>query len=127
MNNQLAKSHIVLGLVYGLAGLLLGVVMALSGQTQLVVVHAHYLLIGTVFSCLYGVIIWTTLADQLGGLLKTQAWLHHTGTIITAIFSPFFYGGVGPQSIIGPILGVAALLVVGGLITMLIAARKIDT
>lgn len=120
--SKLARWHVILGLIYGLAGLLLGVYMAISSNPQLVVVHAHYLLIGLTLSCLYGLLF---AQFQYTGSTKTPAaqfYFHHVGTTVTALGSPLFYGGYGPLHVVGPILGVAALLVVIGLLLMLAIA-----
>lgn len=108
---KVEKLHIIIGLVYALAGMVLGMVMAESGDHTQHVTHAHALLVGFVVSAVYAILyrVWG-LAQGLLALI--QFALHHIGAIIMVIGLYMLYGAIMPEEQIGPILGIAGALVI---------------
>lgn len=113
---NLAKFHTAAGLIYLCLGMALGLYMGFSMNTELVVVHAHWLLIGGVLTTFYGLIF---KAFHLGGgLARWQVGAHHLGTVIVAGGSPLFYGTSISHAITGPLVGVASAIVLVAAILM---------
>ncbi|MFN3835837.1 MAG: TonB-dependent receptor [Glycocaulis sp.] len=114
---KVEKLHIVIGLLYALAGMALGMVMAESGDHTQHVTHAHALLVGFVVSSLYAVFyrLWG-LAQGLLALI--QFALHHIGTIVMVAGLYILYGTIMPEDQIGPILGIASALVTASMALM---------
>lgn len=115
---KLAKLHLIIGILYAIGGMLLGIVMAESGDHTQHVTHAHAMLLGFVVSALYAVFyrVWG-LPQGLLALIQTA--LHHIGTIVIVIGLYILYGALMPEDQIGPILGIASVLAVGGMALML--------
>lgn len=114
---KVEKLHVTIGLFYALAGMALGIVMAESGDHTQHVTHAHALLVGFVVSSLYAVFyrLWG-LAQGLLALI--QFALHHIGTIVMVGGLYILYGAIMPEDQIGPILGIASVLVIAGMALM---------
>ena len=112
-----ARLHIIIGLIYLCLGMTLGLVMGFTMDTQLVVVHAHWMLIGGVVTILYGVIL--TNWSRKTGLVPLQFSVHHIGTAVVAVGSPLFYGVDTPHPITGPVIGVASAIVLLGALLMI--------
>src|SRR5690606_11893269 len=103
--------YVITALAYGLLGLLLGIYMAASKNHLQHVTHAHIMLIGFVVSFIYGVCYKLWLAEINNLLGKIQMITHQLGTIgiITGLF--LLYGGYAPETVLGPLLGVASVAV----------------
>lgn len=115
---KVEKFHLVIGILYALGGMILGMVMAESGDHTQHVTHAHAMLLGFVVSALYAVFyrLWEL---KQGLLALIQFGVHHIGTIIMVIGLYMLYGAMMPEDQIGPILGIASALVVAGMVLML--------
>jgi predicted membrane channel-forming protein YqfA (hemolysin III family) len=115
---KVEKFHLVIGIVYAIGGMILGMVMAESGDHTQHVTHAHAMLLGFVVSALYAVFyrVWG-LAQGMLALIQTA--LHHVGTIVIVIGLYILYGAIMPEDQIGPILGIASALAVAGMAMML--------
>lgn len=96
--------------IYGLLGLLLGIVMAASKNHIQLPTHAHLLLLGFVVSVLYGIFhkLWL---DYEGTLLShIQFWLHQLGVIGISLGLFILYGGYTARETIEPLLGGASII-----------------
>ncbi|MCC5982202.1 MAG: hypothetical protein JJU26_10845 [Oceanicaulis sp.] len=114
---KVEKLHIIIGLLYALAGMALGMVMAESGDHTQHVTHAHALLVGFVVSAVYAILyrVWR-LAQGLLALI--QFALHHIGAIVMVIGLYMLYGAIVPEDQIGPILGISSALVTASMALM---------
>ena len=112
-----AKRHTAIGLVYLCLGMVLGLIMGFSMNTELVVVHAHWLLIGGVLTLFYG-LIFRAWSLNRARLAPAQFWVHHLSTAVVAAGSPLFYGTNITHAITGPLVGVASAGVLAGTVLM---------
>ena len=113
------RKFVVWSLSYAATGMCLGIYMAMTKNHGELVAHAHLLLIGFVVSFIYGIIhrLWLDRPNRI--IAKGQFILHQAATI--TLFSGLFllYGNFGPEAVLGPILGIASLGVLIGVLLML--------
>jgi hypothetical protein len=116
---NLDRKYLIWALSYAAIGMSLGIYMGITKNHGELVAHAHILLVGFVASFIYGIIhkLWLDRPNQV--VAKLQFILHHAATM--SLFSGLFllYGNVFPESILGPILGVASVGVLVGVLLML--------
>lgn len=108
---KVEKLHIIIGLMYAIGGMVLGWVMAKSGDHSQHVTHAHALLVGFVLPAVYA-ILYRVWGLTQGLLALIQFALHHIGAIIMVIGLYILYGAIMPEEQIGPILGIAGALII---------------
>jgi hypothetical protein len=113
------RKYLIWALSYALAGMLLGIYMGMSGNHGQFVTHAHILLIGFLLSFCYGLIHRLWLAEPARGLAQTQFVLHQLAALVVFAGLLLLYGGVLPESVLGPILGVGTIGVFLGAALML--------
>jgi hypothetical protein len=118
------RKYVTTALGYGLLGMLLGIYMAASKNHIQHVTHAHILLIGFVVSFIYAVIYKLWLTGSTGMIGKVQYWAHQVGTAVIVIGLFLLYGGYAPESALGPVLGIASLAVLTGILLMKVMYLK---
>jgi len=116
------RAFLILGLIYAILGMLLGIVMAASHDHGQHVTHAHILLVGFVASVLYGLIHRVWMPGAGGVLALLQFLLHHLGALAMVIGLYLLYGGYVPGPSIEPVLSIASLAVFAGAVLMLVLA-----
>lgn len=117
---RIARRHTLFGLLFALAGMALGIAMASSHDHSQHVTHAHLLLLGTVLSLLYASVYRLWLPDQPLLLARVQLVLHQAGTVVLVGALYALYGGLLPESALGPLLGGASIAVLGAAALMLL-------
>jgi hypothetical protein len=113
------RVYLTFSFIYALLGMVLGIVMAASGDHGQLVTHAHIMLAGFVVSFIYGV----TYRFWLSGKLSDRwVWLqlviHQVGIAMLAVGLYLAYGGHVDKMAIEPVLIAASLMVVGGMALM---------
>jgi hypothetical protein len=120
---KIERIHLLAGLVWLLAGMALGEQMGRSGDHGQLPTHAHIMLLGGVLS-----IIWAVLYRVFklsGGFIGyIQLGLHQGGTLVMVTSLYLLYGEQGDPERLGPILGIAAMLVILSVVLMLYQALK---
>ena len=116
---NLDRKYLIWALSYAAVGMCLGIYMGITKNHGELVAHAHLLLIGFVVSFIYAIIhkLWLNRPNQF--VARGQFILHHVATV--TLFSALFllYGNLGPESVLGPILGIASIGVLTGALMML--------
>ncbi|WP_394694372.1 TonB-dependent receptor [Hyphobacterium sp.] len=116
------RIHLVLGLLWLIAGMALGEHMGRTQDHGQMPTHAHIMLVGGVLPVLWAILnrVW-----KMGsGLLAwAQLVLHHAGAAIMIVGLYKLYGG-GNGETLGPVLGVSALLVMLATVLMLFLAIR---
>lgn len=112
------RKYIVSSLLYAVIGLLLGVVMAASGDHGQLVTHAHIMLAGFVVSFIYGLLHKLWLNNSTSMIAKTQFYIHQIGVAVLVVGLFLLYGGIIPLETIDPILALASISVLLGMILM---------
>ncbi|MCC5809747.1 MAG: TonB-dependent receptor [Ectothiorhodospiraceae bacterium] len=121
------KKHVLMAFAYALLGVILGIYMAASKNHGQLVTHAHLLLLGFVTSFIYGVSyrLWLPNARKL--LATLQFFIHHAGTVVLVMGLFLLYGRLAPEALLGPVLGVASVVVLLGLLLMVALLLTTDT
>ena len=112
------RKFLIMAFVYAAIGMLLGIQMAASHNHAQHVTHAHILLVGFVLSLAYAIVhkLWL---GQVGALARVQFYLHHLGAIVLVSGLYVLYGRILPEPQIGPVLGIASLVVFSAVLVML--------
>ena len=118
------KKFVVSALGYAIVGLLLGIYMASSKNHLQLVTHAHIMLLGFVVSFIYGVCHKLWLPNVSRKLTNIQFYIHQIGTFVLLVCLFLLYAGWVPEPVLGPILGVASMLVLVGMILMKVMIIK---
>lgn len=114
----MARRFIIVGLGFALLGLLLGIYMAASQNHVQMVTHAHILLVGFVLNFVYGMLyrVWQLPDDNT--LAKVQFYAHQIGAIVLSAGLFMLYGQIASLEVLDPILAIASLAVLAGMIIM---------
>ena len=121
------KKYLIWALSYAVVGLALGIYMAASQNHAELVTHTHILLIGFVVSFMYGIIHKLWLDKPSRGVANTQFVLHQTATVTLSLGLFLVYGAFVPESVLGPVLGIAATAVLLGMLLMLYMVIRFGT
>jgi hypothetical protein len=118
------RKYLIWALAYAVAGMCLGLYMAASQNHGQLVAHAHILLIGFAVSFVYAIIHRLWLAKTGKTVARVQFTLHQAATFVVSLGLMLLYGGVLPDSTVGPIIGIAAAGVLAGVLLMLYMVVK---
>lgn len=118
------RTYVIWALCYAIAGMALGIYMATSGNHGQLVTHAHIMLLGFVTSLIYAVIHRLWLAAPSRGLASTQFILHQAGALTLLAGLLLIFGHAVSDDKIGPMMGVASLAVILGMLLMLVMVLK---
>jgi hypothetical protein len=121
------KSYLIWALSYAVVGLALGIYMAATQNHGELVTHAHILLIGFVVSFIYGIIHKLWLDKPSRGIANIQFVLHQAAAVTLSLGLFLLYGNVLPESVLGPILGIAASGVLLSMLLMLYMVIRFGT
>lgn len=116
---SLDRKYLVWALCFAAVGLGLGIFMAATSNHSELVAHAHILLIGFVVSFIYGIIHKLWLAQPNRALANCQFVLHQASAITLSIGLFLVYGNMVEVSKMDPILGVASVGVLLGMLLMI--------
>lgn len=118
------RQFLIAALSYAVIGLALGIYMAASHDHVHRVTHAHILLVGFVVSFIYGIIhkLWIVQPNRL--LCRVQFVIHQIGAAILLGGLFLLYGNIIPEPVIGPIMGIASIFVLIGMLLMMMALKK---
>lgn len=112
------RLHLLVGLLWLLVGMLLGEHMGRSNDHSQMPTHAHIMLLGGVLSVVWAV-IYRVFGLAQGLIAWVQTGLHHIGALIMIPALYLMYGQMAPESQLGPLLGIAAMLVILSVVLML--------
>jgi len=113
------RQYLLWGLGYAVLGMGLGIYMAASMNHGQLVTHAHILLVGFVVSFVYALIHRLWLAEPSRLVARTQFVLHQLSALVLFSGLALLYGGVLPDTTLGPILGTASVGVLTGALLMI--------
>jgi hypothetical protein len=108
---QISRNYLVIGSLYLVLGIFLGMYMGGSGDHSMAPLHAHINLLGfalmTLFGILYRVI--PAMADSV--LALVQFWLHQVGAAVLLIMLFLMFSGRITEAAMVPIAPLAEFLV----------------
>lgn len=122
----LPKLHLVLGLLWLLAGMALGEHMGRSGDHTQMPTHAHIMLLGGVLPLAFS-LIYRVFGLATGLIAWIQFVVHHIAVAMMVTGLYLLYGGLAPESQVGPFLGISALLAILSVALMLLLSIRAKT
>ena len=118
------RKFVLTALGYAIIGLALGIFMAGSKNHGQLVTHAHIMLVGFVVSFIYGLCHKLWLNNTTSGLAVAQFYIHQAGSLALFIGLFLLYGRFVEEATIDPLLGVASVTVLVGVVLMKILFIK---
>jgi len=122
---NLDRRFLIWALGYAAVGMSLGLYMAASQNHGELVAHTHILLVGFVLSLIYGIIHKLWLDKPNRALANTQFVIHQAAAAGVSVGLFLLYGGILPESTLGPLLGIASAGVLLGMILMLYMVMRV--
>jgi hypothetical protein len=116
---DISRGFLVIGGVYLVVGILLGGYMGGSGDHSLVSVHAHINLLGFVLMSVFGLIYRVIPGMAQGWPGRAHFWLHQMGALVLLTGLFLMMSGRVAEAQIGPVLGIAEVLVLVGTLIFL--------
>lgn len=124
--NSFDRKYLIWALSYAAAGMGLGIYMGLSGNHGQFVSHAHIMLVGFVTSLIYAVIHRLWLSAPARALATVQFILHQAGSLAMFAGLLLLYGRVASEDQVGPLMGIASMAVLLGVLLMLLMVLKAE-
>jgi predicted permease len=121
---NLDRRFLVWALGFAVAGLVLGIYMAASNNHSELVAHAHILLVGFVVSFIYSLIHRLWLREPPRAVANFQFGLHQAAAVTLGIGLFLVYGSYVPAEKIEPVLAVASVGVLVGMLLMIYMVLK---
>jgi hypothetical protein len=122
---NLDRRFLIWALGYAAVGMSLGLYMAASQNHGELVAHTHILLVGFVLSLIYGIIHKLWLDKPNRALANIQFVIHQAAAAAVSVGLFLLYGGIVPESTLGPLLGIASAGVLLGMILMLYMVMRV--
>ncbi len=111
---NVARNFLLIGVLYLLVGLLIGMYMGGSGDRAMTAAHAHMNLVGFTLMVVFALSYRLFPAMAEGGLAKAHFWLHQFGALVMSVGLVLITGGILPEETVGPIMPVGEIAVVIG-------------
>ncbi|MGH9576075.1 MAG: hypothetical protein ACRD3R_01470, partial [Terriglobales bacterium] len=103
---------------YAIIGIALGIYMAGSHNHGQLVTHAHIMLVGFVVSFIYGLCHKLWLNNTTSRMAVAQFYIHQVGSLALFIGLFLLYGRFVEIATIDPVLGIASVTVLVGVVLM---------
>lgn len=120
MTLNLSRAFLVIGSLYLLIGIGIGMYMGGSSEYTLAPLHAHINLVGFVLMSIFGLILRLVPAMAQNTLGKAHFWLFQIGAIIMLITLFVLLTERGSPATFGPVIFVGELLALGGVIAFVV-------
>ena len=117
------RIHLTLGLIWLIAGMLLGEHMGRSGDHGQLPTHAHMMLLGGVLSVLWAV-LYRVFGLGGGFLAWIQVGLHHIAVLIMIPSLYLMFGALADEATVGPLLGISAIMAIVSVALMLVLSLR---
>ena len=118
------RKYLLMAFGYAMVGLMLGIYMAHAKNHTQLVTHAHIMLLGFVMSFIYAVCYKVWLGEPTK-LAKVQFMLHSVGSLVLLVALFLMFGHYASEQVLGPLLGIASVAVLAGVIIMKIQLIKL--
>lgn len=114
------RVFLITALVYAIAGMSLGIMMAMSKDHGQLVTHAHILLVGFVVSFIYALCHKLWLGKNNTHLSMAQCVLHQLGALFMSTGLFLLYGNHVAIDKVDPLLGASSIAVLLAALLMLV-------
>lgn len=108
---NISRNFLVIGSLYLLVGITLGMYMGGSGDHGLAPVHAHINLLGFTLMTLFGLAYRVVPELAASGLARAHFWLHQVGAIVLLVLLFLMMSGRVAETTVGPVLPVAEIAI----------------
>lgn len=113
---NVSRSFMLMGTLFLLAGIPIGMYMGASGNTTLAPLHAHLNLLGFVLMMIFG-LVYRNIPEMGGARLATvHFWLHTVGAAVLLVMLYLLLAGSITEAGMVPVAPVAELLVLLGIL-----------
>jgi hypothetical protein len=113
---NISRAFLVIGSLYLVVGISIGMYMGGSGDHTLIPVHAHINLLGFVLMSVFGLVYRQFPAMAENVLAGAHFWLHQVGVIVLLVMLFLFLSGRIGETAMFPIAPIAELAVLIGLL-----------
>lgn len=121
---DVSRGFLVIGSLYLLVGMGLGMHMGASGDHTLSPVHAHINLLGFALMTAFGLAYRLLPGLSAGWMPKAHFWLHQIGTLVLLAGLTLLMKGKVAEASIGPVLGIFEIMIVLGTLLWLVNLWK---
>jgi len=121
------RKYLTWALAYAVAGMALGIFMAVSHNHAQHPTHAHINLVGFVASFVYAVIHRLWLGEGAPRLAKAQFIVHQTGALVMFAGLFMLFGNIVPEAQLEPMLAFSSIAVLLGAVLMLFMVFRAST
>ena len=111
---QISRNFMVIGSLYLLLGILIGMYMGGSGDHSLAPLHAHINLLGFTLMTVFGIVYRVIPAMAGTTLAKAHFWLHQIGALVLLVMLGLLLSGKITEAAMAPAAPIAELLVLLG-------------
>jgi hypothetical protein len=119
--NNIDRRYVVLGALYLVIGMLLGIVMGVRQDFVLAPVHAHINLVGFAAHCIFGLVYRAWPELKQGAMAAAQFWLFVVGSPLLMIGITI---AIKTNNVALAIVG-SLLVTLGALLFLVIAGRRL--
>ncbi len=111
---NVARNFLLIGVIYLLVGMLIGMYMGGSGNRAMQPAHAHINLVGFTLMTLFGLSYRLFPAMAESALAKVHFWLHQFGALVMSVGLVLITRGILPEATVGPIMPIGEIALVIG-------------
>jgi predicted membrane channel-forming protein YqfA (hemolysin III family) len=106
-----ARQFFILGIVLAIAGIMLGLKMAMTNDHLQMPVHAHIMVVGWLMSAVFGFFYYLFPVARQNKLAIIHFWLHAVGIVVLVVSLYFLLAG---NTAIEPVTAISSLVVFAG-------------
>ncbi len=114
MTTNYSRWFLVIGSLYILLGMTIGLYMGSISEFTLTPVHVHINLVGFVLMTLFGLTLRAIPAMAKNGLAKAHFWLYQVGAVVMLVSLYLLISGRVAESVSGPMTIIGGVLVLAG-------------
>ena len=118
------RKYVLVSFIFAIAGLCLGIYMAISKNHGQFITHAHIMLVGFVLSFMYGLCHKLWLENIANLLARLQFFIHLVGAIVLSVGLFLGYGNFVSLETLDPALAIGSISVLTAVILMLVLFLK---
>lgn len=121
---NISRNFVVIGSVYLIVGLTIGLYMGASGDHSLAISHAHINLLGFTLMLIFGM-VYKLFPDMAGNAMaKAHFWLHQIGAFVVNLLVFLLFNGNLTEEAMMPVAPIAEVLVLLGAVIFAINAYR---
>lgn len=108
-----ARQFFILGIVLAIAGIMLGLKMAMTNDHLQMPVHAHIMVVGWLMSAVFGFFYHLFPVARQNKLASIHFWLHSVGIVVLVVSLYFLLAG---NTAVEPVTAISSFAVFAGLL-----------